>query len=375
MLVLHVRVGPSVPTSGRGPGPPSRPVADDGVLGGYVADRPAILVEGLKKRFGETQALAGLDLEARAGAVFGLLGPNGAGKTTAVRILATLIRPDEGRAEVDGLDVVTDAGRLRHRIGLTGQYAAVDEYLTGRENVEMVGLLSRLSKRDARRRADELLERFELSEAANRIAKTYSGGMRRRLDLAASLVSSPAILFLDEPTTGLDPRARLSMWDLIRDLVAGGTTILLTTQYLEEADQLANIVAVMDRGRVIASGTPDELKGRAGGTRLEVTVAADGSVEEAVAVLARVGSDEPHIDRDGRTVSVAAPEGVGVLVNAVRDLDTASISIDDMAVRRPTLDDVFLQLTGHAAEARQAEAEDSPEPSRGGRRKGRKEVA
>src|ERR687894_1752296 len=248
--------------------------------------KPAILAEGLEKSYGKTRALAGLNLEVEEGTVLGLLGPNGAGKTTAVRILTTLLKPDAGRAEVVGFDVVKQAGDLRSRIGLTGQYAAVDEYLTGRENLEMVGRLYHLPKREARRRADELLERFDLVDAASRLVKTYSGGMRRRRDLAASLVFSPPVLFLDEPTTGLDPRSRLRMWDIIGELVAGGTTLLLTTQYLDEADRLADRIAVVDSGAVIAEGTADELKARVGGERLELTVTEGGDLNVAARVLA-----------------------------------------------------------------------------------------
>jgi len=310
----------------------------------------AVRAEGLEKRFGQTHALRGLDLEAEEGAVLGLLGPNGAGKTTAVRILATLLEPDAGRAEVDGLDVVRDAERLRARIGLTGQYAAVDEYLTGRENLEMVGRLYHLTKRRARERADELLERFDLVEAGRRQAKTYSGGMRRRLDLAASLVVAPPILFLDEPTTGLDPRSRQVVWDLIGELVAGGTTLLLTTQYLDEADRLADRIAVIDAGRVIAEGTSDELKGQVGGERVEATVADAEQLDAAVAVLARLGEGAPLLDAERGRVAVPVPDGARRLAEVVRDLDAAGVELADLAVRRPTLDDVFLALTGHATE-------------------------
>ena len=312
--------------------------------------RAAILAEGLEKSYGATHALRGLNLAVEEGTIFGLLGPNGAGKTTAVRILTTLLKPDAGRAEVAGFDVVRDADRLRGHIGLTGQYAAVDEYLTGRENLEMVGRLYHLSGAEARRRADELLARFDLVEAGGRIAKTYSGGMRRRLDLAASLVATPPVLFLDEPTTGLDPRSRLAMWDVIRELVAGGRTVLLTTQYLEEADQLAGQIAVIDDGEVIARGTPDELKAQVGGARLEVTVARGGDFDAAVRVLRPLGRGELHADPERRHISVPVAEGADLLATAVRDLDAAGVRIDDLAMHRPTLDDVFLTLTGHTAE-------------------------
>lgn len=313
--------------------------------------RPAILAEGLEKSYGKTRALGGLDLRAKEGTILGLLGPNGAGKTTAVRILTTLLRPDAGRAEVAGLDVVRQAARLRSRIGLTGQYAAVDEYLTGRENLEMFGRLYHLPKAQARRRADELLERFDLVDAASRLVRTYSGGMRRRLDLAASLVVSPPVLFLDEPTTGLDPRSRLAVWDLIGELVAGGTTLLLTTQYLEEADRLADRIAVVDAGRVIAEGTSSELKTRVGGERLEVTVFRDGDLKAAARALEPYAHGEGGVlvDPDRRQVGVTVARGARPLATVVRDLDAAGVQLDDIGLRRPTLDDVFLALTGHAA--------------------------
>jgi ABC-2 type transport system ATP-binding protein len=310
----------------------------------------AISAVGLVKSFGKTRALDGLDLEVEAGTVFGLLGPNGAGKTTAVRIFTTLLEPDGGRAEVMGLDCVRDAARLRSQIGLAGQYAAVDELLTGRENLEMFGRLYRLSRASARVRALELLERFGLADAANRPARTYSGGMRRRLDLAASLIVTPPVVFLDEPTTGLDPRSRLSMWDLISDLRAGGATLLLTTQYLEEADFLADRIAVIERGRTIAVGTADELKRQVGGERIELTVARGSDMDAAAAALAPHVDGPVRADAETRHLSGAAEAGARRLADVVRDFDAAGVVIDDVAVRRPTLDDVFLTLTGHAAE-------------------------
>jgi ABC-2 type transport system ATP-binding protein len=312
--------------------------------------RFAILAEGLEKRFGQTQALQGLDLAAEEGTVLGVLGPNGAGKTTAVRILTTLLQPDAGHAEVAGLDVTRHADRLRARIGLAGQYAAVDDLLTGRENLEMFGRLYHIPGSAARRRATELLERFDLADAAHRIVKTYSGGMRRRLDLAASLIVSPPVLFLDEPTTGLDPRGRTEMWDVIAGLVADGTTVLLTTQYLEEADQLANQIAVVDHGRVIARGTSDELKAQVGGERLEVAVARGTDLDVAVRALSPYASGDLRLDAEHRRVVVPVTNGSRLLAGAIRDLDTAGLQLDDLALRRPTLDDVFLTLTGHAAE-------------------------
>ena len=313
------------------------------------AGEPAISVTGLVKSFGDVRALDGVDLHVPAGSVLGLLGPNGAGKTTAVRVLTTLLKPDAGTVLVTGLDVVRDAAELRARIGLAGQYAAVDENLTGLENLVMVGRLYGMRRAEAKRRGQELLERFDLVEAADRPAKTYSGGMRRRLDLAAALVARPPVLFLDEPTTGLDPRSRLEVWATIEGLVAEGTTVLLTTQYLDEADRLADLIAVIDRGRVIAEGTPDELKDRVGGERLEVHLADASAVATAVRALAPM-SDEPPV-ADGETVRLPVSRRSGTIVEAVRRLDDAGVAVDDLGLRRPTLDDVFLALTGHAAEA------------------------
>ena len=315
----------------------------------------AITAEGLvkiyKTRKSEVRALDGLDLTVAEGTVLGLLGPNGAGKTTTVRILATLLRPDAGRATVAGFDVVKQADQLRSVIGLSGQFAAVDENLTGRENLWMFGRLYQLASGEARRRAAELLEQFELADAADRTVKTYSGGMRRRLDLASALIGRPRLLFLDEPTTGLDPRSRLGMWDVIRDLVREGTTLLLTTQYLEEADELANTIAVVDHGRIIARGTADELKSQVGGERIEVVVHDRAAVPRAIEVLSADARGEVTLDEHTRRLTVpASAGGAGVLVRVVRDLDDAGIVIDDIGLRRPTLDDVFLALTGHAAE-------------------------
>jgi ABC-2 type transport system ATP-binding protein len=312
-------------------------------------------VSGLRKSFGDVRALDGVDFEVAPGTVFGLLGPNGAGKTTAVRVLTTLLRPDAGSASVAGLDVVSQAAALRERIGLAGQYAAIDENLTGLENLVMVGRLYGMKRAVAKARGTELLNRFELDEAANRPAKTYSGGMRRRLDLAAALVAKPPVLFLDEPTTGLDPRSRLALWTTIEELVAEGRTVLLTTQYLDEADRLADSIAVIDHGRVIAEGTPDELKDRVGGERLEVHLAEPSAAPRAVAALAPM-SDEPPA-ADGAVVTLTVRVRTGAIVEAVRRLDEAGVEVDDISLRRPTLDDVFLALTGHAAEIPDDEAE------------------
>jgi ABC transporter DrrB family efflux protein len=311
---------------------------------------PAVRVSGVVKRFGSTTALAGVDLEVPEGMVFGLLGPNGAGKTTLVRILATLIEPDGGRAELVGHDVVTESATVRELLALTGQFAAVDELLTGRENLEMFGRLFRLSRAQARDRAAELLDRFELEDAADRTAKTYSGGMRRRLDLASSLLTQPRVLFLDEPTTGLDPRSRNEIWEIVRDLRREGTTILLTTQYLEEADQLADEIAVIDHGRVIAEGTGSELKDRVGGQILEVELTDVRQRDVAEAALLRIGCGAPEEDGRPNRLTLPAPrEGLVLVEEAAAELRRAGIGVSDMGLRRPTLDDVFLQLTGQAS--------------------------
>ena len=312
-----------------------------------IMDGPAVRASGLVKRYGTTAALDGFDLEVPAGSVCGLLGPNGAGKTTAVRILATLVRPDGGRAEVAGHDVVREAGAVRRRIGLVGQHAALDESLGGRENLVMFGRLFHLGAAGAGRRADELLTRFRLEEAADRPVKGYSGGMRRRLDLATSLILAPAVLFLDEPTTGLDPRGRNEVWAAVRALVREGTTVLLTTQYLDEADQLADRISVVDSGRVIAEGTPDELKSRVGGDRLECVVRDVESLDAAAAIVARIAGAEADRDPDGRRVSAPVADRVAALASLLPALTAAGIDAEDVTVRRPTLDEAFLHLTGH----------------------------
>ena len=308
----------------------------------------AISARGLVKHYGDVRALDGVDLDVEQGTVVGLLGPNGAGKTTAVKILATLLKPDAGVATVNGFDVATQADDVRAQIGLTGQYAAVDEYLTGRENLTLFGKLFHLDKRYVKERASELLDRFSLTDAADRPIKTYSGGMRRRLDLAASLISHPKVLFLDEPTTGLDPRSRLGMWEVIQQLVREGTTVLLTTQYLEEADQLASKIVVIDHGRVIAEGTADVLKSQIGGDRVELQVPQEVDLDAARSALAAVVSAE--IVTDGRRLTAPVSNGSSSLIAVVRAFDAAGIHLDDIGLRRPTLDDVFLSLTGHAAE-------------------------
>ncbi len=315
---------------------------------GAGPDQVAISVRGVRKSYGDVQALGGVDLDVANGTVLGLLGPNGAGKTTLVRVLTTLLVPDGGTATVVGLDVVHDAARLRHRIGLAGQYAAIDENLTGLENLTMVGRLYGAPRARAKQRGTELLERFDLVEAGGRVTSTYSGGMRRRLDLAAALVARPPVLFLDEPTTGLDPRSRIGLWETIEGLVADGTTVLLTTQYLDEADRLADSITVIDHGLVIASGTSDELKDRVGGERLEVSLEHEGDAEAAVAALAGMSDERPA--SQGPIVSAPLRARTGAIVEAVQRLSEAGVSVDDISIRRPTLDDVFLTLTGHAAE-------------------------
>ncbi len=313
---------------------------------------------GLVKRYGEVIALDGLDLHVAEGTIVGLLGPNGASKTTAVSILTTLLEPDEGTAVVAGADVLKQPGQVRKRIGLSGQYAAVDEHLTGFENLDMIGRLYHLAKDESRTRARELLEQFDLADAGDRPVKTYSGGMRRRLDVAGALVARPPVLFLDEPTTGLDPRSRIELWRVIRDLVAAGTTFLLTTQYLEEADHLADQIVVIDHGIEIAKGTADELKNMVGGERIETVVASADDIATAREVLARHAVGDILIDEHSRELTVPISGGASVLTRALRDLDGAGIEVQDVGLRRPTLDDVFLSLTGHRAEDPQTEKEE-----------------
>ncbi|MGY6501484.1 MAG: ATP-binding cassette domain-containing protein [Acidimicrobiales bacterium] len=325
-----------------------------------------IRATGLVKKYGEVTALDGLDLAVPEGTVLGLLGPNGAGKTTAVRILTTLLRPDAGSVEVAGIDVIADPHEARRRIGLSGQYAAVDEDLTGYENLEMIGRLYRLGFKAARSRGRELLERFDLVEAGDRPVKTYSGGMRRRLDLAGALVAQPPVLFLDEPTTGLDPRGRTDMWDVIRDLLRHGTTLLLTTQYLEEADLLADDIVVIDHGRAIAHGTANELKAQVGGERIEVVVGGDDGFADAQRILAALAVGEVHVDAHTRSISVPVSGGAKDLMAALRSLDADGVEVLDVGLRRPTLDDVFLSLTGHTTEEPSA----GSDPSDNGRAAG-----
>ncbi|NDL57776.1 ATP-binding cassette domain-containing protein [Phytoactinopolyspora mesophila] len=314
----------------------------------------AIVAEGLVKQYKEKRALDGFDLVVPRGTVYGLLGPNGAGKTTAVRILATLVRLDGGRAEVAGFDVVKRPRQVRSKIGFTGQYAALDEVLTGRQNLRMFGRLFHLGPKRAALRAEELLEQFDLVEAAGKGVKEYSGGMRRRLDLAASMILSPDVLFLDEPTTGLDPRGRNEVWQAIRSLVEQGTTVLLTTQYLDEADQLAERIAVIDNGRVVADDTPGGLKNIVGGDRIEVVVQEPSDIPQAVKVVAQVASAEPGIDDEDRRIHAPVTDRVAALTEVARTLQDAGVGVEDIGLRRPTLDEVFLTITGHRAESETA---------------------
>ncbi|MCP3755539.1 ATP-binding cassette domain-containing protein [Streptomyces sp. TBY4] len=330
----------------------------------------AIYAEGLVKTFGDVRALDGVDLDVPEGTVLGLLGPNGAGKTTTVRVLTTLLQPDSGKAVVAGIDVLKHPNEVRRSIGLSGQFAAVDEYLTGRENLQMVGQLYQMSAKAAKARAAELLERFNLGDAADRTAKTYSGGMRRRLDLAAALVVSPPVMFMDEPTTGLDPRNRQALWAIIQELVAGGTTLLLTTQYLEEADHLAHDIAVVDHGRVIARGTSDQLKAQTGGERVEVVVHEREHIATAGEVLAGFGKGRATVEEHTRKLTVPVSGGAKLLAEVIRELDGRGIEIDDIGLRRPTLDDVFISLTGHAAELAAEENGEAPADAKSAKSKG-----
>ncbi|CAM2779067.1 ATP-binding cassette domain-containing protein [Saccharomonospora xinjiangensis] len=349
--------GRRLPSCGEAARAPHSPLFPAGAALHFYADRMphmdgdiAVRARGLVKTYGPTRALDGVDLDIPTGQVLGLLGPNGAGKTTTVRILTTLLKPDAGEATVAGHDVLTEPDAVRQAIGLSGQYAAIDENLTGAENLYLIGRLYGLPKRKAKERSRELLDRFQLSDAADRPAKGYSGGMRRRLDLAGALVAEPRVVVLDEPTTGLDPRGRFGMWEVIEQLVATGATVLLTTQYLEEADRLADSIVVIDRGKVIARGTAAELKGRIGGERLELVVADRADIESAAQVLKQVGTSEPIVDTHAGSLSVFVDSGSSALVEALRKLDSRKIAIGDVALLRPTLDDVFLSLTGHVTE-------------------------
>lgn len=314
----------------------------------------AIAVKNVFKSFGDVRALNGVSLNVRTGSVFGLLGPNGAGKTTLVRIMTTLLEPDDGEVYIAGVDVVKEPARVRTYIGLAGQYAAVDENLTGFENLEMVGRLYHIGRKDASKRAKFLLELFDLADAGKRLLKTYSGGMRRRLDLAASLIGEPKVLFLDEPTAGLDPKSRLELWGVIKRLAAGGTTVLLTTQYLEEADHLADTVAVINHGRLIAEGSPDELKSRVGGDVLELHLVDKRRIEDAARYLVSIGKEKPHVDRELGHIVLPVAGGAKAVMEAIRILDRVKIDIEDIFLRRPTLDEVFLALTGKPAEDAEA---------------------
>lgn len=331
-----------------------------------MANHPIVKTEGLVKLFKETKALDGLDLSIEPGIVYGLLGPNGAGKTTFIRIVTTLLRPDAGRAVVDGLDVTEHGGAVRMRIGLAGQFAAVDGYLTGRENIEMVGRLYNFSAVESKRRTDEILERIGLAAAGDKLVRTYSGGMKRRLDLAASLIGRPKILFLDEPTAGLDPRSRLDLWSLIDEFVDDGSTVLLTTQYLEEADRIADRIGVLDRGKLIAEGTSDELKDQFGGSVVEVLLA-PGDHDVALEALADLNEEQPHFDPRTSKITIAAGHGADTLVEVVRRLDARQVAVEDIALHKPNLDEVFLSLTGRSAEDAEQERV-SPKKRRSQRR-------